>query len=120
MRLPSLKRWCVCLLARLFWRDPMPVSPESRESKPQPPRKPLMLYWMGEIDEPDVAAIMRLSWFERGRVRHVEEFRVYDSPDALHVVCTALQQATKQHLDLTILSEHHPEVFGIVCESNEV
>jgi len=93
----------------------MAVSHESHESKPQRPRKPTLMYWMGELTEPEVAAVLRLSWFEKGRVRHVEEFCVYDSPEALYVVTTAVRQAAKQSLDLTILSEHEPEAFGICC-----
>jgi len=85
---------------------------KSRESR----RRPLVRF-MQTAMEPEVLAVLRLTWFEEDRPYTVEEFVVADFVGGPTIVLTAIEQAGQQGYDLTVLSEREPEHFG---ECNEM
>lgn len=82
------------------------------ESKPRPPRRPTFCYCQGVIPD-DVMAVMRLSWYKHGRVRHVEEAQLMESDDALLVMQHIVSEAMEQGVDVTMISAYDPEDIGI-------
>jgi hypothetical protein len=91
----------------------MSVSSESYESKPRKPRKPVVLYATGDLMVNDALALMRLTWYSRGRPRWVEEFCVWDTPEGYSVIEMAMRQAVEHGVDVLVISRVDPEVFGL-------
>lgn len=73
---------------------------------------PYACHWATlELGRKDVLALLRLQWRHRGRVKHVEEVCVYDTPEGYQIVAMALQRCATQGIDLMVLSERDPENF---------
>ena len=73
-------------------------------------RKPVVRFIHGELDT-GVLALLRLTWFERGRPSTVEEFVVSEFEGGPTVVLAAIEQAEEQGFDLTVMSERD-DTFG--------
>lgn len=110
-----IRTLCWGLLRRaLFWfLWSAPVATQS-ESKPRPPRRPTLCYCQGTIPN-DVLAVMRLSWYSHGRVRHVEEASLAESSDALLVLRHILSEALEQGVDVTMICAYDPKDIGITA-----
>ena len=103
--------WGLLRRAFLWFLWSAPVATQS-ESKPRPPRRPTLCYCQGTIPD-DVLAVMRLSWYRHGRVRHVEEASLAESDDALLVLQHILSEALEQGVDVTMICAYAPEDIGI-------
>jgi hypothetical protein len=84
------------------------------ESKPKPPRRPTLCYCQGVIPD-DVLAVLRLSWYRHGQVRHVEEAQLVESDEALVVLQHILNEALEQGVDVTMICAYDPEDIGITA-----
>ena len=82
------------------------------QSKPRESRRRPVVRFMQTAMEPEALAVLRLTWFEDDRPYAVEEFVVADFNGGPTLVLTAIEQASQQGYDLTVLSEHEGEHFG--------
>jgi hypothetical protein len=80
---------------------------KSRESR----RRPVVRFLQTAM-EPEALAVLRLTWYLDDRLHMVEEFVVADFNGGPTIVLTAIEQASQQGYDLTVLSEHEGEHFG--------
>lgn len=102
------------LLQRAFfwfaWSDPVATQPES---KPRPPRRPTLSYHQGVVPD-DVMAVLRLSWYRHGRVRHVEEAQLLESEESFTVLAHILNEALNQGVDVTMISAYPADELGLL------
>lgn len=82
-------------------------------TKPRPPRRPTLCYCHGEIPD-EVLAVMRLSWYKHGRVKHIEEAALMESDDGLLVLQHIVTEALEQGVDVTLLCAYAPEDVGLM------
>lgn len=108
-----IRTLCWGLLRRtlfwFLWSAPVATQPES---KPRPPRRPTLCYCQGTIPN-DVLAVMRLSWYRHGRVRHVEEASLMESEDSFTVLAHILSEALCQGVDVTMISAYPADELGL-------
>lgn len=100
------------LLRALFWLTWSAPVASHAASKPKPPRRPTLCYCQGDIPD-EVLAIMRLSWYRDGRVRHVEEAQLMESENGLTVLQHVISEAIEQGVDVTLLCAYAPKDLGI-------
>lgn len=84
-------------------------------TKPKPPRRPTLCYCHGEISD-EVLAVMRLSWYKHGRVKHIEEAAIMESDDGLLVLQHIVTAALEQGVDVTLICAYAPEDVGLVLQ----
>lgn len=110
-----IRTLCGGLLRRalLWFLWSAPVATKS-ESKPKPPRRPKLAIYNGVIPE-DLLAIVRLSWYKNGCVRHVEEARLDANHEAMLVLEHLVNEALEQGVDVTMICSFDPEDIGITA-----
>ena len=82
-------------------------------TKPRPPRRPTLCYCHCDIPD-EVLAVMRLSWYKHGRVKHIEEALLMESKDGLLVLQHIVTEALEQGVDVTLICAYAPEDVGLV------
>ena len=101
------------LLRALFWLTwSAPVATQAW-TKPRPPRRPTLCYCHVEIPA-EVLAVMRLSWYKHGRVKHIEEAQLMESDDGLLMLQHIVTEALDQGVDVTLICAYAPEDVGLV------
>ena len=101
------------LLRALYWLTwSAPVATQTG-TQPRPPRRPTLCYCQGEIPD-EVLAVMRLSWYKHGRVKHIEEAQLMESDDGLLVLQHIVTEALDQGVDVTLICAYAPEDVGLV------
>ena len=93
--------------AWLLWRPPMATS-----TRPTPPRKPVLFFVQGPVPD-EVVAVLRFSYFRRGRARKVEEYPLYDEEGAIELLHTALGSALGQGADVSVITPYDFEELGL-------
>ena len=101
------------LLRALYWLTwSAPVATQVG-TKPRPPRRPTLCYCHGDIPD-EVLAVIRLSWYKHGRVKHIEEAALMESSDGLLVLQHIVTEALDQGVDVTLICAYAPEDVGLV------
>ena len=95
--------------AWLFWRDPVA---KSESAPPKPPRRPTLGYTVADIPF-ELLAIVRVSWYRRGRAYEVEEYQIEECPDAQHQFHYLVGGALRQGADVCVLTQYQPEELGV-------
>jgi hypothetical protein len=60
-----------------------------------------------------VLCLLRLYWHAPGKPCHLEEVAVYEGGEGHAIVQLAVERAAGGDFDLTILTNHDPEHFGL-------
>ena len=94
--------------SRLF---PSP-SVSTTKSKARPPRRPTLAVITGAIPD-DVFAVVRMSWFRKGRPFEVEEFQIVECPDATAIFHGTVGQALRLGADVSVVTTYSAETLGI-------
>ena len=86
----------------------------AKPEPPQPkrPRRPTLGYTVGEIP-PELLAVIRVSWFRRGRAYEVEEYQIEECPDAEHQFHYIVGTALRQGADVAVLTQYQPEQLNV-------
>jgi hypothetical protein len=71
------------------------------------------MFSTGELMVDNALALVRLTWYKKGRPRWVEEFCVWDTPEGYAVVELAMREAVDHGIDVLVVSRAEPEVFGL-------
>jgi len=108
---PNLFLGLMRLVAWLFWRNPVSTA----KSKPRPPRRPTLAVINGAVPD-DVFALIRMSWFKKGRPIEVEEFRIFEGHEAYAIFHGAVGQALRQGADVSVMTTYSAESLGIPSE----
>ena len=95
-------------LPQLFRRTSVSVT----KSKPRPPRRPTLAVITGAIPD-DVFAVVRMSWFRKGRPFEVEEFQIVECPDATAIFHGTVGQALRLGADVSVVTTYSAESLGI-------
>lgn len=106
---PNFFLGAVRVFAWLFWRDPV-AKPEP--VPPKRPRRPTLGYTVGDIP-PDLLAVVRVSWFRKGRTYEVEEYQIEECPDAEAQFHYIVGTALKQGADVAVLTQYQPEQLNV-------
>lgn len=109
--MPFISNLLVGLLlaaSRLFRNPPVSVT----KSKPRPPRRPTLAVIVGAIPD-DVFAVVRMSWFRKGRPFEVEEFQIVECPDATAIFHGTVGQALRLGADVSVVTTYSAETLGI-------
>jgi len=85
------------------------------KSKPRPPRRPTLAVINGAVPD-DVFALIRMSWFKKGRPIEVEEFRIFEGHEAYAIFHGAVGQALRQGADVSVMTTYSAESLGIPSE----
>ncbi len=96
------------LVAWLFWRNPVSTT----KPKPRPPRRPTLAVINGAVPD-DVFALIRMSWFKKGRPVEVEEFRIFEGAEAYAIFHGTVGQALRQGADVSVMTTYSAESLGI-------
>lgn len=93
------------------------------QSKPQPrqPRRPILFHSRKAIHE-DCVAVMRFSWFRKGRIKQVEEYVMVaadDETDWLEEVRCASLQALQYGADVSLIGPWTLEDIGFDSDEAE-
>ena len=94
--------------SRLF---PSPAV-STTKSKPRPPRRPTLAVIVGTIPD-DLFAVVRMSWFRKGRPFEVEEFQIVECPDATAIFHGTVGQALRLGADVSVVTTYSAETLGI-------
>lgn len=105
---PNFFLWLLRLLGPLIWRTPVSTT----KSKPRPPRRPTLAVITGAIPD-DVFAVVRMSWFRKGRPFEVEEFQIVECPDATAIFHGTVGQALRLGADVSVVTTYSAETLGI-------
>lgn len=97
------------LAASRLFRNP---SVSVTKSKPRPPRRPTLAVVVGAIPA-DVFAVVRMSWFRKGRPFEVEEFQIVECPDATAIFHGTVGQALRLGADVSVVTTYSAETLGI-------
>jgi len=109
---PNLFLGLMRLVAWLFWRDPVSTA----QSKSRPPRRPTLAVINGAVPD-DVFALIRMSWFKKGRPVEVEEFRIFEGHEAYAIFHGTVGQALRQGADVSVVTTYSAESLGIPSEA---
>lgn len=86
-------------------------------SQPKQPRRPVLFHCRDPIQE-DCVAVIRFSWFRKGRVKQVEEFVLWqadEETDWLEILCNICIEALGRGADVSLIGPWTLEDLGI-CE----
>jgi len=91
-------------------------SVSTAKSKPRPPRRPTLAVINGAVPD-DVFALIRMSWFKKGRPVEVEEFRIFEGHEAYAIFHGTVGQALRQGADVSVVTTYSAESLGIPSEA---
>lgn len=109
LRVPNFLLGAVRVVAWLFWRNPVA---KAEPTPPKRPRRPTLGYTVGEIPG-ELLAIVRVSWFRKGRAYEIEEYQIEECPDAENQFHYIVGTALKQGADVAVLTQYQPEQLHI-------
>ena len=82
-------------------------------TEPRRPRRQTLGYSQRELPE-DVLAVVRLTWYHQGQPQEIDEFQICErGPNGYQAFVAAVTQAIKCGADVTVISPHAPEEFGL-------
>jgi hypothetical protein len=90
----------------------MDASPKPKRQA-RPPRRPSYHFAIGKLRDPMLHSVVRTTWFRQGRPVEVDQIEIFETPDAEAVFMYYVGQSLRQGADVSVLSPHTPEEFGI-------
>ena len=83
------------------------------EEGPKPPRRQTLGYTKRDLPN-EVLAIIRLSWYKKGRPHEIDEFQVMeDGQNGFDAFVAAVSNAIQCGADVTVICSLPPEEFGL-------
>jgi hypothetical protein len=111
MQVFNVKQGLLHVLGWLLWRDPVTVANKAKR-EPRPPRRPTLAVMKGTVPD-DIFAVVRTTWFKRGRPSEVDQFVIPECDQAFDAFHYTVGQALRNGADVSVITAYTAESLGI-------